>query len=77
MSESRQTFANVTRATVGWTAQMCHVKVLNTAQVMVYAAAMTHVFAILYGMVQLAVWQTAPVSIPVQRRAIAFYLTLA
>lgn len=44
---------------------------------MVYAAAMTHVFAILYGMVQLAVWQTAPVSIPVQRRAIAFYLTLA
>ena len=42
-----------------------------------YAAAMTHVFAILYGMVQLAVWQTAPVPIPVQRRAIAFYLTLA
>lgn len=44
---------------------------------MVYAAAITHVFATLYGMVQLAVWQTAPVSIPVQRRAIAFYLTLA
>ena len=32
---------------------------------------------VFYGMVQLALWQTAPVSIPVQRRAIAFYLTLA
>ena len=30
---------------------------------MVYAAAMTNVFATLYGMVQLAVWQTAPVSV--------------
>lgn len=44
---------------------------------MVYAAAMTHVFATLCGMVQLVVWQTAPVSMTVQRRAIAFYPTLA
>ena len=39
---------------------------------MVYAAAITHVFTTLYGMVQLAVWQTAPVSIPVQEGRLHF-----